>query len=173
MWKPLTLVGNRHGNAISSALLSLNRLIGSPLTRLRVCTGPWVPGFRTSAASTLGRVKSILITNPSNWGGPVSVPSTATEVLGVSSGRVFMSITMSWYRGLWAFNHTKASLTRFLFTGKHAGGGALHGAETDEAVLLSGGFTRTMPSLLTGLGSALHTLDTSTGKLMVWPANAL
>ena len=52
-------------------------------------------------------------------------------------------------------------------------GGALHEAETDEAVLLSGGFTKTIPSLLTGLGSALHTSDTSTGKFMVWPANAL
>ena len=69
-------VGNRHGNAIFLALLS-NRLIDLLLTQLRICTGQWVPGFRRLVASTLGRVKSILMTNPSNWGGHISMPSAA------------------------------------------------------------------------------------------------
>lgn len=64
-----------------------------------------------------------------------------------------------------------------VFTGKlvlvGGGGRAVDEAETDEAVLLSGGRTSTMPSLLTGLGRALQISDTSTGKLMVWPDNAL
>ena len=49
------------------------------------------------------------------------------------------------------------------------GGGLLLGTEADDC----GACTNIIPSLFTGFGRALHISDTSTGKLMVWPAKAL